>query len=196
MNSPTPPGVRRPIRLTAGWRHEVATQAGSFASLEGGADDRWPASPAVVDVSLVALAGGPAVLGVGLAGRSHFSLSVRPCPRTADTLLFEAACRIHEPAIWLGSTYRGRGGEAVRIEAASTPAPATVIWSYAIGPAGVLATSPPSPAAPGELRLAAAPPIDHILEFRPPVVSLPDPERAPCSKSSSGSRPSGPTSMS
>lgn len=163
MATTVPPSPKQPIRLASGstiaeftwhrdrWRHDVTTTVGHWVSLEGGDDDRadarWPASPALVELSLIALADGPAVLGVGLAGRSHFSLSVRPCPRTADTILFDAACRIHEPAAWLGSTYRGSEGLAVRIEAATAAAPATVTWGYSIGPAGVRATTPPLPAA-------------------------------------------------
>jgi hypothetical protein len=135
------------------WRHAVMTAAGRLDSLEGEVDDRrdarWPASPALIEVSLAEAAGGPAVLGVGQAGRSHFSLSIRPCPERNDTFLFEAACRIHESAVWLGSTYRDRAGRVTRVEAALLPAPATVTWSYRIGPAGVEPT-PHQPTAPAE----------------------------------------------
>ncbi len=163
MISPVPPTTRHPIRLTAGstsveftwvrdrWRHAVTTGSGRIESVEDGAggpgDARWPPSPAIVELSLLETAGGPAVLGVGQAGRSHFSLSARPCPRRADTILFEAACRIHEPAGWLGSTYRDAAGRLTRVTATAAAAPATVTWSYAVGPAGVELAAPPSEAA-------------------------------------------------
>jgi len=123
------------------------------ADHEGGADDRsdarWPASPALIELSLVELAGGPVVLGVGQAGRSHFSLSARSCPGRAETILFEAACRIHEAAGWLGSTYRDDAGRVTRVIAAAPAAPATVTWSYAIGPGGLEPTVLLPPAATG-----------------------------------------------
>ena len=76
------------------------------------------------------------MLGVGLAGRSHFSLSVVACPERPDTLLFEAAARIVEPG-WLGSTYEGEQGREQVEATAASPTPATVRWAYRIGPAGL-----------------------------------------------------------
>lgn len=156
---------RPPLRIVAGssvveftwdgdrWRHELITAAGRWTSVEGpldeAGDDRWPASPVLVELSLARLAGGSAVLGVGLAGRSHFSLSAATCPGVADTILFEAACRIHEPPAWLGSTYRAPDGRIVRISAPAARPPATVAWSYAIGPRGVDAAAPAAGSAPG-----------------------------------------------
>jgi hypothetical protein len=156
---PEKPRQRPDIRIAAGdtvvvfswagdrWRHAVAA-AGGFAaeSVEGGGeggDDRWPASPPLVEVSLVEIAGAAAILGVGLAGRSHFSASVVPHPQLADTLLFEIASRVQEPPAWLGSTYHA--GDIVRISGAAIPRlPATVQWSYTIGPAGIRQVSPPA----------------------------------------------------
>jgi hypothetical protein len=145
-----------PVRLAAGqlvveftwsgdrWRHTIGSPAGpAWTSVEGpaaaGDDPRWPASPVLVEVSLVEAAGRPAVVGVGLAGRSHFSLCVTPHPAGGERLLFEAACRIHESAGWLGSTYREPDGDLRQImPAATTPSPpATVCWRYAIDAAGI-----------------------------------------------------------
>ncbi len=148
------PADKSPLCLRAGstsvtftwsgdrWEHAVIVAGGcAWRSREGGDapddDPRWPASPPLVEVSLVAAGTRPAVLGVGLAGRSHFSLSVVACPERPDTLLFEAAARIVEPSGWLGSTYEGhRGRERVPAGDASPP-PATVRWAYRIGPAGL-----------------------------------------------------------
>ncbi len=148
------PADKSPLRLHAGstsvtftwagdrWEHVVVVPGDrAWRSREGadspGDDPRWPASPPLVEVSLVAAGTRPAVLGVGLAGRSHFSLSVVACPERPDTLLFEAAARIVEPAGWVGSTYDGdQGREHVAADRASRP-PATVRWTYRIGPAGL-----------------------------------------------------------
>ena len=96
-------------------------------------------------------------MGVGLAGRSHFSASISADMSRPDTLLFEIACRIQEQPLWLGSTYRPAGTAAVRpddtaiddaVECVTAgtspdgPLPRTVVWSYAIGPAGVLRPAP------------------------------------------------------
>ncbi|MFM8413481.1 MAG: hypothetical protein ACKOCX_02030 [Planctomycetota bacterium] len=165
MSSAAPSRQRPPLRIVAGssvvefiwdgdrWRHELITAAGRWRSVEGPldgtGDSRWPESPVLVEVSLTTLAGGSAVLGVGLAGRSHFSLSAAACPGVADTILFEAACRIHEAPAWLGSTYRAADGRIVRISAAAARPPATVAWSYTIGPRGVEAAAPRAGSAPG-----------------------------------------------
>ena len=148
------PADKSPLRLHAGatsvtftwvgdrWEHVVLVPGGcTWRSREGadGPDDdaRWPASPPLVEVSLVAAGTRPAVLGVGLAGRSHFSLSVVACPERPETLLFEAAARVVEPGGWLGSTYDGdQGRERVTADPAGPP-PATVRWAYRIGPAGL-----------------------------------------------------------
>lgn len=150
-----PRGMRGALRLAAGrlqldlewagdrWMHRVTIDGRIVAeSIEGAADGRapaWPASPAIVEVSRIDVAGRPAIVGVGLAGRSHFSLSVTPHRTLADTLLFEAACRIVEPAAWLGSTYRVAAGQPpvlVPVTAVAAP-PATVQWAYRIGPRGI-----------------------------------------------------------
>ena len=147
------PADKSPLRLDAGstsvtftwagdrWEHVVLLHGGrAWRSREGGdgpdRDPRWPASPPLVEVSLVAAGPRPAVLGVGLAGRSHFSLSVVACPERPDTLLFVAAARIVEPG-WLGSTYEGEQGREQVEATAASPTPATVRWAYRIGPAGL-----------------------------------------------------------
>ena len=136
------------------WRHTVTFAGESLAeSVEGtadGGDARWPVSPPLVELSAINLQGGPALLAVGLAGRSHFSASVRPHPEHADTLLFEIACRVKERPSWLGSTYAtGSVTESVAPPDAATGFPATVQWAYSIGPEGIQAAAPaqrsPSP---------------------------------------------------
>lgn len=139
--------LRPPIMVSAGpvravfswsgdrWRHVIVLDGAPWAeSLEDQADGRdaaWPCSPPLVEVSMVETATGPAVLGVGLAGRSHFSASVTACPDRPDALLFEIACRIREQPGWLGSTY-DRGGERIRFAAplVAGDLPATVRWAY------------------------------------------------------------------
>jgi len=149
--------VRPPVRLSHGsttaefewagdrWRHVVTTASARWVSLEGPDTDdpHWPASPVLVEVTTQPLPGGTAVLGVGLVGRSHCSLSVRPCPDLPDTLVFEAACRLHDATRWVGSSYRGEDGGIIRLSAPTVPTPATVAWSYRIGPRGVLAGTAP-----------------------------------------------------
>ena len=158
-----PPTSRPTVRLAAGpttvilnwcgdrWTHRI-TIAGSEASadwtsLDGpfgpGNDPRWPASPVLVELSRVAVAGGTgdtseAIGGVGLAGRSHFSASIAVDPRDARTLRFEIACRLHEPPGWLGSTYR-QNNRLFRLTPmdGSTTLPRTVVWAYSIGPEGL-----------------------------------------------------------
>lgn len=136
------------------WQHRVVVHgpvteppADTWESVEGpgpaGGDARWPASPVLVELSAVALPGpeptdGRAIVGVGLAGRSHFSAAIAPDPDRPDAIRFEIACRLTEPPGWLGSTYRV-GGRIVQVvpRDAAGPLPRTVTWSYSLGPEGL-----------------------------------------------------------
>ncbi len=141
------------------WRHSISTADGRvWQSVEGMADHacdpRWPASPVLTEVTLTEAGGRPAVLGLGLAGRSHFSLCVTIHADQPDTLLFEAACRLSDMAGWLGSTYCClENGTILMKPGGSPPAPpATVLWSYSAGRGGpkvLRAPSDVSPAAGG-----------------------------------------------
>jgi len=147
--------LRAPVSLTLGrttvrftwrhdrWTHEILFPDGTaWRSLEGPStadgDPRWPASSVLVELSRLEGPHGPALLGIGLAGRSHFSTSIGPAPDRADRVRFEFACRVAEPPGWLGSTYASPGG-IVRIAAAAghVRPPATVEWGYDVGLEGV-----------------------------------------------------------
>jgi len=161
------PTSRPPVQLASGptaavftwngdrWTHRITTgEATIWTSLDGPCppanDPRWPASPVLVELSRVSLprarvtvprsdaAGGQAIVGVGLAGRSHFSASIAPDPHDAGVIRFEIACRLHEPPGWIGSTYR-QGDRLFRLTPLddSTTLPRTVVWAYSIGPTGM-----------------------------------------------------------
>ena len=75
-------------------------------SLDGTSADQWPLSPPLQSLSVEQReAGRQVALLVGMAGRSHWSLSVETRP-DERTLVFDAACRVHKPPDMLGSTYR------------------------------------------------------------------------------------------
>jgi len=157
----TRPSIHRPpVHLVVGvtsavftwavdrWTHRITTggEADGWTSFDGPSladDPRWPASPVLVELSRVDLpragaGGGSAIVGVGLAGRSHFSASIAADPEVTDAIRFEIACRLHEPPLWLGSTYRARGG-LFRLTALDEVAtlPRTLVWAYSIGPQGI-----------------------------------------------------------
>ena len=159
-----PPTTRPPVQLATGptaavftwngdrWAHRITTgEATTWTSLDGPCppanDPRWPASPVLVELSRVSVprgdaAGGEAIVGVGLAGRSHFSASIAPDPNDAGVIRFEIACRLHEPPGWIGSTYR-QGDRLFRLTPLddSTALPRTVVWAYSIGPTGMTSIS-------------------------------------------------------
>ena len=160
------PRPRPPIVVAAGamqavfswsgdrWRHVILLDGTPWAeSLEDRADGRdaaWPCSPPLVELSAVETATGPALLGVGLAGRSHFSASVTACPDRPDALLFEIACRVREHPGWLGSTY-DRDGERIRFAAPPVAGdlPATIRWAYHASRSGFHVVPPATPARGG-----------------------------------------------
>ena len=130
------------------WAHRVTLDGRAVAesvedSDDGSSDPRWPASPVLTEVMSTEAAGRPAIVGVGLAGRSHFSASFTPHPTLADSVLVEIACRVQEQPGRLGSTYRTAAGRLVRAvpcgEADTDSLPRTIQWSYAIGPQGIVA---------------------------------------------------------
>ncbi len=73
-------------------------------SLEGADHETWPASPALQQLNLqTSGAGRSCALLLGMAGKNHWSASVET---RADRLVFDIACRVQEPAGWLGSSYQ------------------------------------------------------------------------------------------
>ena len=94
-------------------RHPDGSRGESYLEMAPAAatdDPQWPSSPPLVELAEMTVPQGPALLGVGLAGKSHYSVSITAEPE--GTMLFEFACRLATPAGWLGSTYvtRKNGG--------------------------------------------------------------------------------------
>lgn len=86
------------------YRHDILSGKDIVASsIEGDSLDEVPPSPPLQDLSLESLGGDVlAVMGVGGAGRGHWSISVTRVDN--DGLLFELACR--GDVAKLGSQYR------------------------------------------------------------------------------------------
>lgn len=123
------------------WAHSIAWGDDAWRSVEGpheaAGDPRWPASPVLVELSRLDLPHGPAILGVGRAGKSHFSASITADPGRPGRLVFEIACRVQDPPAWLGSTYRGPAGRVCVVPPAGPEPPATIRWAYAVSPRGI-----------------------------------------------------------
>jgi hypothetical protein len=69
--------------------------------------DPWPRSPALQQLTLDALPGGRQVaLLVGMAGKSHWSVSVEP--QEPLGFCFDVACRMQRVPHWLGNSYVAR----------------------------------------------------------------------------------------
>ncbi len=77
-----------------------------WASQEGTAEETWPSSPPLQTLHVeTRLDGSQAIMLVGMAGRSHWSMSVE-ADEQHHQILFDVACRISEPPLWLGSSYQ------------------------------------------------------------------------------------------
>lgn len=75
-------------------------------SIEGAADEDWPASPPLQELHFEQRIGGKQLaLLVGRAGASHWSLSIELDPATSK-IAFDVACRLRSAPAWLGSSYR------------------------------------------------------------------------------------------
>jgi hypothetical protein len=89
------------------------TVSAAYESVEGTSGDNWPPSPPLQSLTTQQLPDGRRVaLLVGMAGRSHWSLSVEPEGGVA--CVFDVACRIGAVNPQLGSRYRLVSGLAPR----------------------------------------------------------------------------------
>ncbi|MBC8352738.1 MAG: hypothetical protein H8E66_12150 [Planctomycetes bacterium] len=76
-----------------------------FESVEGSNVEDWPPSPALQQLSVEELRPDTLVgLLVGMAGKSHYSISIEPTSGRA-AFVFDVACRSSEPPEQLGSGY-------------------------------------------------------------------------------------------
>ena len=76
-----------------------------LASIEGEPDDDWPPSPPLQQLSIETLPDGvTAALLVGMAGKSHWSLSAHGDPQQGG-FWFDAACRVRHVPQRLGASY-------------------------------------------------------------------------------------------
>ncbi len=88
-------------------------------SVEGQPSQRWPPSPPLQQIHFQTDSNGTqTVFLVGMAGSSHWSLSIQ-ATQSPSALLFDAACRLVEPAGWLGSTYQSPADAQTIAQAAS-----------------------------------------------------------------------------
>jgi hypothetical protein len=102
------------------FRHEVYADGQLIAaSIEGTSNDPWPASPPLQSLSLENIGSQMAILGVGAAGRGHWSISV--VADEQDSLKLELACRISASVladpksaaqVEVGNRYRFTGTQA------------------------------------------------------------------------------------
>ena len=75
-----------------------------LSSIEGTPSDEWPPSPPLQEVHFESRSGVELALPVGMAGKSHWSISIELCVATGR-LTFDVACRVRSVPEFLGSTY-------------------------------------------------------------------------------------------
>lgn len=84
----------------------------AWRDVHDGDSDDWPASPPIQELSLQAIGGKNVLLGVGRAGKSHWSVSIETTEvDSASAIRFDFACRCPEPPNWLGTTYEIQSGD-------------------------------------------------------------------------------------
>jgi len=112
-----------------------------FESIEGTPEEDWPPSPPLQELHLEARPDGKQLaLLVGMAGTSHWSLSVE-FDAAAGTAVFDVACRVKRAPGGLGSRYR-RSGSAQQEWSAepqtsgSLELPRTARWRYGVAGGG------------------------------------------------------------
>ena len=97
------------ISVARAGKHPIAV----LHSIEGDAQDAWPASPPLQSVSVEKVAEyRPAALLVGMAGQSHWSASIEAV-RGRAALVFDVACRLGGLPGDLSSRYSVEAGQIV-----------------------------------------------------------------------------------
>jgi hypothetical protein len=90
--------------------HRVEIRRGGasqmWESVEGDQQQNWPPSPPFQDISIERIHESNVALLVGMAGKSHWSLSV-DIDAERGSIRFDVACRIADVAEQLRSSYRG-----------------------------------------------------------------------------------------
>ena len=105
------------LRIQARWvadrfHHEVLlvtpeSVESLLKSKEGTPEDDWPTSPPLQDVSVQEVHGNPTMLGVGMAGESHWSLSFMATDEQPVAVNCDIACLVRKaPGGPVGSIYR------------------------------------------------------------------------------------------
>ncbi|NIP84041.1 MAG: hypothetical protein GTO03_00160 [Planctomycetales bacterium] len=153
------------------WAHTIAAVVGDrlvplLDSREGTPVDRWPASPPLSDLHRQDARGANTVMLLGMAGRSHWSVTVQLSEgdRAAS---FQVACRIHaewpaaaapDRGAWpLGSRYRSSVCPRQQSPQAAWLAEQDLAVQLVAGP---VADAPPGP----PVTIATA---DHALDILP-----------------------------
>ena len=102
------------LRLTFSWIGDRFAQQVDYCgpeetiplltSVEGNDQAIWPPSPPLQQLTFEERPRGPIALLIGMAGTSHWSVSVEADQARAQ-ICFDVACRIGQPPRFLGSTY-------------------------------------------------------------------------------------------
>lgn len=88
------------------------TTGNSLCSIESDAEEYWPTSPPIQQLSLETIGVTPTVLGVGATGAGHWSISAQPA--TVDNkigIVFDVALKLSMPLSQCGSQYGNRNSQ-------------------------------------------------------------------------------------
>ncbi len=98
------------------FRSDHTSSVPVLRSVEG--DDRrlWPPSPTIQQLMRQENEAGEFLAGVGMAGNSHWSLSMVVIDGEFPALEFDVACRVKADPEWLGSTYQILSGQPIQSE--------------------------------------------------------------------------------
>jgi|GEM_PF-3199226 len=100
------------FQKTVLWADENGIETVVLQSVEGTAAEDFPASPPIQQIHIQEINGAPVMLGVGMAGRGHWSASIMLDNANPDegnvecsTLLFQYAAKFPGTSGWLGCTW-------------------------------------------------------------------------------------------
>lgn len=100
------------------YHHRIVAADGTplLTSIEGNDQDDWPPSPPLQQLSIEEIRPGVEVaLLVGMAGKSHWSVSIEP-QLDHPGFIFDVACRIAQSPTCLGSRYDLHASDATPVQ--------------------------------------------------------------------------------
>ena len=102
------------FQKTVVWADQNDVETVVLQSIEGTATEDFPSSPPIQQLHTQDINGAPVMLGVGMAGRGHWSASISLQDENGTSLLFQYAANVRGEPGWLGCSWSLANGMSAK----------------------------------------------------------------------------------